>query len=209
MRLKSGNLRTRLVSLVLLAVFPLTGLAFYTAYEQRQLEIADIEGDVLTFAEFAARDEAQLLDGTRQLLASFAHYLERQWSDPAECSRYLSELMNHYRRYKNLGAMDAQGMLHCSAISHETSVNVSDRPWFKRAIETRQFAIGDYQIGLITGSPVFVLAYPIISSDEKLLGVAFAALDIQWLNQSKLGIEKSLPNGSLTILNRIPWSVDH
>ena len=196
MRFKSGNLRTRLVGLVLLAVLPLAGLAFYTAYEQRQLEIADIEGDVLTFAEFAARDEAQLLDGTRQLLASFAHYLERQWSDPAECSRYLSELMNHYRRYKNLGAVDAQGMLHCSAISYETSVNVSDRPWFKRAIETRQFAIGDYQIGLITGSPVIVLAYPIISSDEKLLGVAFAALDIQWLNQSKLGIEKSLPNGS-------------
>ena len=196
MRFKSGNLRTRLVGLVLLAVLPLAGLAFYTAYEQRQLEIADIEGDVLTFAEFAARDEAQLLDGTRQLLASFAHYLEQQWSDPAECSRYLSELMNHYRRYKNLGAVDAQGMLHCSAISYETSVNVSDRPWFKRAIETRQFAIGDYQIGLITGSPVIVLAYPIISSDEKLLGVAFAALDIQWLNQSKLGIEKSLPNGS-------------
>ncbi len=186
MRFKSGNLRTRLVGLVLLAVLPLAGLAFYTAYEQRQLEIADIEGDVLTFAEFAARDEAQLLDGTRQLLASFAHYLERQWSDPPECSRYLSELMNHYRRYKNLGAVDAQGMLHCSAIAYDTSVNVSDRPWFKRAIETRQFAIGDYQIGLITGSPVIVLAYPIISSDKKLLGVAFAALDIQWLNQTRI-----------------------
>jgi signal transduction histidine kinase len=196
MRLKSGNLRTRLVGLVLLAVLPLTGLAFYTAYEQRQLEIADIEGDVLTFAEFAARDEAQLLDGTRQLLANFAHYLERQWSDSAECSRYLSELMNQHRRYKNLGAVDAQGMLHCSAISYETSVNVSDRLWFKRVIETRKFAVGDYQIGLITGSPVIVLAYPIISSNEKLLGVAFAALDIQWLNQYGLGIEKSLPNGS-------------
>jgi len=110
MRFKSGNLRTRLVGLVLLAVLPLAGLSFYTAYEQRQLEIADIEGDVLTFAEFAARDEAQLLDGTRQLLASFAHYLEQQWSDPAECSRYLSELMNHYRRYKNLGAVNSQGM---------------------------------------------------------------------------------------------------
>ena len=162
MRFKSSNLRTRLIGLVLLAVLPLAGLAFYTAYEQRQLEIADIEEDVLTFAEFAARDEAQLLDGTRQLLASFAHYLDRQWSDPAECSRYLAELMNHYRRYKNLGAVTAQGMLHCSAISYETSVNVSGRPWFKRAIETRRFAIGDYQIGLITGSPVIVLAYPIL-----------------------------------------------
>jgi signal transduction histidine kinase len=196
MRFKSSNLRFRLIVLVLLAVIPLAGLLFYTASEQRQQEIADIEGDVLTFAEFAAREEAQLLDGTRQLLASFGQYLERQWSDPAECTRYLAELMSHYRRYKNLGAVNAQGILHCSALPYERYLNAGDRPWFQRAVATKKFAIGDYQIGLISDSPVIVLAYPIISSDEQILGVAFAALDIQWLNQFKLGIEKGLPSGS-------------
>jgi signal transduction histidine kinase len=196
MHFNTGNLRFRLIVLVLLAVIPLGGLLFYTASEQRRKEIADIEGDVLTFAEFAAREEAQLLDGTRQLLASFAHYLEREWSDPAECTRYLAELMSHYRRYKNLGAVDAQGILHCSALPYERFLNVGDRPWFQRAVATKKFAIGDYQIGLISGSPVIVLAYPIISSEHQVLGVAFAALDIQWLNQLKLGIERGLPIGS-------------
>jgi len=196
MRFNTGNLRFRLIVLVLLAVIPLGGLLFYTASEQRQKEIADIEGDVLTFAEFAAREEAQLLDGTRQLLASFAHYLERQWSDPAECTRYLAELMSQYRRYKNLGAVNAQGILHCSALPYERFLNAGDRSWFQRAVATKKFAIGDYQIGLISGSPVIVLAYPIISSDHHVLGVAFAALDIQWLNQLKLGIERGLPIGS-------------
>ena len=196
MRFNTGNLRFRLIALVLLAIVPLAGLMFYTAYEQRKLEIADIEGDVLGFAEFAAREEAQLLDGTRQLLASFAYYLQRQWSDPAECSRYLAELLNHYHRYKNLGAVDARGVLHCSALPYGSFLDVSDRPWFKRAIATRQFAIGDYQIGLITGSPVIVLAYPIISADGQFIGVAFAALDIQWLNQLKVGFTKGLPIGS-------------
>ena len=196
MRFHIGNLRIRLILLVLLAVLPLAGLSFYTASEQRQLDIADIEKSVLIFAEFAARDEAQLLDGTRQLLASVAHYLERQWSDPAECSRYLSELLDHYRRYKNLGAVNAQGNFHSSALAYETSLNASDRAWFKRAMETKTFAIGDYQIGRITGSPVIVLAYPIISSDGRFLGVAFAALDIQWLNQFKSGIERGLVSGS-------------
>jgi hypothetical protein len=153
MRFKPGNSRFHLIVLVLFAIVPLAGLSFYTGYEQRRWEIADLEGDVLIFAEFAARDEAQLLDGTRQLLASFTHYLERQRSDPAECSRYLSDLLNHYRRCKNLGAVTAQGIIHCNAMPYETSVNVSDRRWFKRAIATRQFGIRDYQIGHITGSP--------------------------------------------------------
>jgi len=47
MRFNTGNLRFRLIALVLLAIVPLAGLMFYTAYEQRKLEIADIEGDVL------------------------------------------------------------------------------------------------------------------------------------------------------------------
>jgi signal transduction histidine kinase len=195
-RFNIGNLRIRLILLVFLAVLPLAGLSFYTASEQRRLDIADVEKNVLTFAEFAARDEAQLLDGTRQLLASFSHYLERRWSDPAECSRYLSELLDHYRRYKNLGAVNAQGNFHCSARAYETSLNASDRAWFKRAMETRAFVIGDYQIGRITGSPVIVLAYPIIAPDGQFLGVAFAALDIQWLNQFKSGIERALVSGS-------------
>ena len=196
MRLNTGKLRFRLIVLVLLAIVPLAGLMFYTASEQRKLEIADIEGDVLTSAEFAAREEAQLLDGTRQLLASLEHYLERQWSDPPECSRYLAVLLKQYRRYKNIGAVNAQGILHCSALPYDRDLNASDRPWFQRAVATREFAIGDYQVGLITGSPVIVLAYPIISADGQLLGVAFAALDIQWLNQVKLGIARGLPSGS-------------
>jgi signal transduction histidine kinase len=196
MHLNIGNLRFRLIVIVLFAIVPLSGLMFYTASEQRKLEIADIEGDVLTFAEFVAREEAQLLDGTRQLLASIEHYLEQQWSDPSACSRYLAVLLKQYRRYKNLGAVNAQGALHCSALPYDRSLDVSGRTWFQRAVATREFAVGDYQIGLISGGPVIVFAYPIISADGQLFGVAFAALDVQWLNQIKFGLTTALPSGS-------------
>lgn len=191
-----GQLRTHLVVLLLTAVIPLAALMFYAASEQRELEMARIESDVLTLADLAARMEEQVLDGSRQMLISLAHYFRSQWSAPTSGSAYLAELLNRYRRYQNLGAIGADGRLHCSAVPHEDDLFAGDRPWFKSAMARRDFTVGDYQIGRITGRPVIVLAYPILGVDDQFMGVAFAALDIQWLNRFQLGIEKKLPGGS-------------
>lgn len=196
MSFNSGNLRFRLIVLVLFAVIPMTGLLFYSSFEQRRLEIADLEGDVLTLAEFAAREEDQLFDGTRQFLKCLAHYLDRPETDPANLNPNLSDLMTHYLRYQNIGAVNAQGVLYCSAIPFNGILNASEKLWFQRAVATKKFTISDYEPGIVTGRPAMVFAYPIISSDEEVQGVAFAALDIYWLNQFRLGIEKDLPNGA-------------
>jgi signal transduction histidine kinase len=191
-----GKLQTHLILLVLIAVIPLVVLMFYTASEQRRLEMAKIEADVLTLAETAARLEEQVLDGSRQMLISLAHYFRFQWSDPTAIAGYLTDLLNRYRRYKNIGSIRADGRLHCSAVPYAEDIFVKDRSWFKNALATKEFAVGDYQVGRITGQPVIVLAYPILGADNHILGVAFAALDIEWLKRFQFGIEKNLPAGS-------------
>jgi signal transduction histidine kinase len=41
-----------------------------------------------------------------------------------------------------------------------------------------------------------MLSYPVVAADGQLIGVVCAALDIQWLNRFKFGIEANLPGGS-------------
>src|SRR5574340_544000 len=91
-RFSFGHLRYRLIILVLIAVIPLAGLMFFAASEQKQRSVAIIERNVLAKAEFAAREEEQMLEGSRQALVSMALALKRHWSNPSECSAYLSEL---------------------------------------------------------------------------------------------------------------------
>ena len=41
-------------------------------------------------------------------------------------------------------------------------VYVGDRVYFRRALETRDFAIGEYQIGRITGKATLNFGYPVL-----------------------------------------------
>ena len=61
-------------------------------------------------------------------------------------------------------------------------------------METGGFAAGDYHVGRITGKSVLVLAYPAIDAAGNASAVAFAALDLQWLNLHKFDIEDQLPD---------------
>jgi hypothetical protein len=50
-----------------------------------------------------------------------------------------------------LGAIQPDDQLFCSALSFVGPVTAADRLFFRRTFETRVFAIGEYQIGRVTG----------------------------------------------------------
>ncbi len=192
-----GHLRYRLIVLVLIAVIPMAVLIFYVSSEEKRLSVVAIERNVFEMAEFAAREEEQMLDGSRQVLISLALTLSGHWSAPSECSAYLFELLSRYQRYKNLGAVTIDGKLFCSAAPLDGEFDARRQSWFRQAVTTRDLSISDYQIGVHTGEPVVLLAYPVDGNDSQLIGVVFAALDIQWLNRFNLGMKKDLPKGSI------------
>lgn len=191
-----ASLRCRLIVLVLMAVIPLAGLMFFTASAQKQRSVAAIEDHVLTMAELAASEEEQMLEGSRQLLVSLAYAFKEHWFTPSECSPYLLGLLSHFQRYENFGAVAIDGTLCCSAVPFKPGFDPRQQPWFRRVVATREFAISDYQPGVHADDPVVMLSYPAADTDGRLLGVVFTALDIQWLNRFKFGIEDSLPRDS-------------
>jgi signal transduction histidine kinase len=189
------SLRVRLMLLVLVAVIPAWGVIAYTASEQRRIAIADIQRNVLQLAEFSAHEEEQALQGTRQILIAMASFVQKAEENPVECSAFCAGLLKHFRRYANLGAVKSDGDVFCSAIPLDKPTNAADQPWFRRAAESGDFAIGDYHIGRITGKPVLVLAYPYHVDQDDRAAVVFAALDLKWLSRYIFEIESQLPDG--------------
>ena len=73
--------------------------------------------------------------------------------------------------------------------------------YFRRAIETRDFAIGEYQIGRITDKATVNFGYPVLDDAGHVRAVVFAALDLAWLNE--LARQAGLPPGTmLTVIDR-------
>ncbi|MCL4475780.1 MAG: hypothetical protein M1508_06095 [Nitrospirae bacterium] len=148
------SLRTRLIIVLLLVAIPALGLTLYTASEERGRDIAEVQDNAMRLANIIAVQEDQLVSTTRQLLISLSHFPCVIDGAPAACNELFSHIREeHYQRYANIGAARPNGDVFCSAFPLSRPVNIADREYFKNAIKTRNFSIGDYQIGRITGKP--------------------------------------------------------
>ena len=189
------SLRFRLMLLVFVAVIPAWIAIAFTAAEQRRIAVAKIQQNVLQLVESSAREEEQVLQGTRQILIALANFVRETNGKPSECSEFCTDLLKQFKRYANLGAIKPNGEVFCSAVPLKEQANAADRTWFQRAVASGDFAFGDYQVGRITGKPVLVLAYPFPFVAGESTAVVFAALDLEWLNRYILKIESQLPDG--------------
>jgi PAS domain S-box-containing protein len=196
-----SSLRVRLLLLVLLAVVPALGLILYTASEQRRLAARAVQEQALRLAWTAATDQGQLTEGARQLLIALAQLPAVRGRDPAACSALFADLLKQYPRYANLAAVKPDGDTFCSALPLSGPVSAADRLYFRRAIETRDFAVGEYQIGRVTRKASINFGYPVLDEADRLQAVVVAALDLAWLN--RLAAEARLPrNSTFTVIDR-------
>jgi signal transduction histidine kinase/ActR/RegA family two-component response regulator/HAMP domain-containing protein len=207
-----SSLRIRLMLLVLLAVIPALGLILHTAATQRRSATVEVQEDLLRLTRFAAANQRQAIEGARQLLIALSQMPQIRERNVAECNQLLANLLRQYKAYAGFGVVDAAGNSICSAPATTTSVYAGDRAYFRLARETRDFAIGEYQIGRVTGKATLNFGYPILDESGEVGAVVLAALDLTWLD--RLAAEVELPEGSIisvtdrkgTILVRYPDS---
>jgi len=206
-RLRS-SLRVRLLLLAAITMLPAFALFIDTAARERTLVLDRYEDTASRVAQLAAAEAERQIVATRDLLGVLAQLPIVRRRD-AECSRLLEEMIGGYPMYANLGAAREDGELFCSAHPMATPINVADRSYFRRAIETGRFAIGTYQIGRVTGRAALNVATPIVQQGQPI-GVVFASLDLAWfrhvLDRAELpaGSRFTVVDGRGTILVRHP-----
>src|SRR5713226_3306862 len=196
-----SSLRVRLILLVLLALVPALGLIFYAAEDQRRSTAIEAQQNALRLARLVSANQDALIEGARQLLTALAQVPVVRSGNPAACSAFLKDLLGQYPHYAILAVTDPEGEQLCSGVPVKGRVNNADRAYFRGAMEKRDFAIGDYQIGRVTGKATINFGYPILEPSGQIRGVVFAALDLAWLN--KLAAQTHLPPGAtVTVIDR-------
>jgi signal transduction histidine kinase len=197
-RERLASLRLRLWLLVLLAFMPALGLMFYTAAEQRQHAVKEVKDQALRMAQIVSSDQERRIDGTRYLLVALAHVPDVRDGDADECHSFLSALLKDNPLYTNFVVADLRGDVVCSAVPLNEPVNFADRTWFLSALETRGFAIGEFQIGRISKKAAIAFGYPILDADGRVQAVVATGMDLAWLNQ--LMADAELPEGALLLV---------
>src|SRR5882724_1837665 len=200
-RLSLASLRARLLLLVLLAVIPSLGLTLYTNLEERQLRKVQVQEQAMRLSRLVSADHERLIENARQLLVTLATLPAVRDRNRTACNTLFADLLARRSSYANLAVSDADGNVFCSALPMTGQVYVGDRVYFQRALETRDFVIGEYQVGRITGKATVIFGYPVLDDAGHVRAVVVAALDLAWLNN--LARQAGLPPGSmLTVIDR-------
>ncbi|MBI3802081.1 MAG: HAMP domain-containing protein [Deltaproteobacteria bacterium] len=196
-RFSLSSLRARLLLLVLLAVLPALGLILYTDLEQRRLTATQAQEDALRLARLAAADQTQLIQGAHQFLTALAQLPAVREGDAHTCTTLFTTLLKQYPVYANLGAAHANGAVFCSVAPLTQPVSVAGSAWFQRALQRRDFIIGEYQRSLVISKFTLVLGYPVLDAEGQVQAVIAAALDLSRLNQ--IAAQAHLPSGATLI----------
>jgi signal transduction histidine kinase len=200
-RLSLASVRARLLLLVLLAVIPALGLTLYTNLEERQLRKTQVQEQAMRLSRLVSADHERLIEDARQLLVTLAAFPAVRDRNRAACNTLFADLLARRSSYANLAVVDADGNVICTALPMTGQVYVGDRVYFQRALETRDFGIGEYQVGRVTGKATLNFGYPVLDDAGHVRAVVVAALDLAWLNQ--LASQAGLPPGSmLTVIDR-------
>lgn len=192
------GLASRMLLVVLLAVVPLAGRIVYSAWTDFEREEARERTTSQRQAENTAVRLHDYISGTHQLLISLARAHEVHKGNAGACAALMASVLQGLPDYLNMGVADASGNLWCSARPLKQAINTSDRLYFQRAKETRDFAVGSYVAGRVTGKSSITFAYPLFDERNQFGGVVFAALDAGVIQRQALRTQ--LAEGMLLLI---------
>src|SRR2546423_701140 len=196
------SFRARLLILFLLAVLPSLALALYMNFDQRRLETARVRDEIIATARLSAANEQNFIAHTRQLLATLTQFtfLTLTTNEPF-AHEHLSNLRKLAPDYLNFGLIESNGLLFCSSEPFTNAVNLGDRAYFRRAVQSRSFSAGDFQVGRLTGQLGLNFGMPVLNERGGVQRVLFASLRVSLFSEALARIP--LPaEGAIFVLDR-------
>lgn len=194
-----SSLRLRFLLVLALVVLPFAALEAFEVWDERAQARQSARSTSEAFLEDMLLEQRNRIDGAHVLLRALAESpTVREWDGP--CDEFVARISHGAPRYANIGVANAEGDVVCSAVPLTSPVNIADRAYFRRAVERLDFAVGDYQIGRVTGVASLNMGLP-IHNGEDLVGVLFVALDLEWLS-SQIPLASLVPGAAVVMSDR-------
>jgi signal transduction histidine kinase len=193
------SVRRHLILLAAMCMLPAIVLLASTQLELRGARQAEVRRDIFGLAQSEAGEVKAVVSGARQFLTALAQAPAVREHNDLYCSAILENLKNEYPSYASIVADDSSGRSFCSSAPGRV-VYDNQNPAFLAALKSRRFAVGQYAVSPLTDSPVLPVAEPVITPDDRLLGVLVLSIDLRWLAQD---LQTKLPPGTgLTVADR-------
>jgi diguanylate cyclase (GGDEF)-like protein len=203
------SLRAWLIAILLVALSALLLDRGREAAATRERAIEHAYADLASAARTGAERQASLIAQAKVILRLAADLPPVLMGNGAACHDTLVRIMDDAPWLTGISVLNLHGYQTCSNSERQSTENYADRAYFRDAIESGSFALSDYIVGKLSGSPLFVLAYP-LKQDGVVKGALRASIDLDWMSRlaaktgSSHGTEVQLLDSSATVLAAYP-----
>lgn len=171
------SLRLRVLSLVLAATLLPVLAMLWLLLQNRADTISHAHEQLTNRVEAIASDLDDRVSGTAQLLFGLGRVPLVGQADKVACSAFLADVLKEHPQYTGLLTILPNGQLHCDSLQTGRALNLSDRGYFQRALQSKRYVV-EPVIGRLTGKGVLQIAYPVRDPAGHLLYVLLASLNL-------------------------------
>lgn len=219
------SLRSKLATLVALALLPVLGLAAWQASVQEHAEVSQRAAALGSVADLAVARYGGLFDASRRLLTAACADESVEQSAAAEppaesvgrCEGYLSKLLAAYPgQYSTALVTDEQGIARCASDPKAIGMAFADRDVFQKVRPAKGLVIGDTIASRISPNAIIPIAVPVMRGGAfrgmcalgiTLRALAQAAAQAEWTAGTAVAVvdrSGAAIGGDVTSMRRLP-----
>jgi HAMP domain-containing protein len=198
------------VAVALLGVAVVAIVPIYDEIRERQAAQDRARENLLLTSRLAAQTEAERHGHMRDLLFFTSQFMRVVNAIPeprnelvlADCQLALAGVTAELPQITGVRLSKPNGDLICSSLQPALpSPNIGDLPFFRRAVDQDEFAVGDFLVGSVSGRPVQPFAMPVHDQAGTIIAVLNTAL---WLDtDDPLVVAENVPEGAeITLIDR-------
>ena len=172
-----SKLSVRLLLLVLLAAVPVFAVEAYYELQLREQRRTEIGQQVQQMADLVAGQLDRMIEGAQTVLVTLGHFPSIRERDTETCNDTLIRLAARFTTLDTVGVAAPDGVVLCNSVPRSPPLNVADRPYFRRALETKSLAVSDLLVGQLSGRKLLTLAQPTLDDRGAVETVLILTLD--------------------------------
>jgi diguanylate cyclase (GGDEF)-like protein len=204
------GIRARLALLALILVAPLMLERARSLETTRAKEIAAASQEFSNLAKHSADAQSEMISSVETMLKAAAYIRASAGGIGRSCDIMRASVPVNLPWIRSLSIVGGDGRVQCSTLNVLVGLDFSDRAWFKKARETREFVFSDFLFAKSNNEPIVVAAYPVSAIDSGADATIVATLHLDWMSKimgnlgGRPGVSAVLVDSTGTVLAAPP-----
>jgi diguanylate cyclase (GGDEF)-like protein len=177
------GIRARLAVLALILVAPLMLDRARSLEDTRAKEIAQATQEFHNIAQHSVEAQREIIASVETMMKSAAYISASAGGLDRSCDILRTSLKIELPWIRSMSIVARDGRVQCSTLPGLVDMNIGDRGYFKRVLETRGFVFSDYVLARVSKIPMMMGAYPVAAIATGEEAIIVAGVNLDWMSK--------------------------